>query len=75
MSEYIERPPAETLTIPWPTVRPLGVPLTAKGLREAWEAIVPGFGSGFTQSIEERCIMAALRAVYVGMHEAVDGDD
>ena len=68
-------PEADRLTIPWPTVRPLGLPLTASGLKEAWEEIVPTLDAGGPQSAETRCLMAALRAVYDGMYGVIAYDD
>jgi len=52
---------------------PLGVTITADGLKDAWDAIVPAFGQNgtITQSVEERVVMGVLRAVYDGMHGIV----
>lgn len=67
--QYAPIPEAPTLTIPWPTVRPTGITVTAGGLKDAWDAIVPAFGgNGGPQSMEERIVMGVLRAVYDGMH-------
>ncbi len=63
---------ADSLVIPWPTVRPMGFRLSAAGLQQAWsEIMTPIAEEQIPQSIELRCLMAALRAVFDGMHGIV----
>ena len=58
----------ETIRIPVPTVAPLGIPVDRDSLREVWDCYVkPGQDAGNLQSVEERILMAVLRAVYVGL--------
>lgn len=63
-------PGIKTLTIPHPTVRPLGQKVTRDELRAVWEVFVkPGQDAGELQSIEDRILMGVLRAVYEGLPE------
>ena len=58
----------ETIRIPVPAVAPLGIPVDRDSLREVWDCYVkPGQDAGDLQSVEERILMAVLRAVYVGL--------
>lgn len=61
-------PEKPNLTIPWPRSRPLDVTISAVALEEAWNAIIAPLANQGPQSVELRAIMAALRAVYDGMH-------
>ena len=56
------------LTIPHPTVRPLGQEVSRDEVRAVWDTWVkPAQDSGEIQSIEDRILMAILRAVYEGL--------
>lgn len=68
-------PGAANLTIPWPHMRPLDVPISAGMVKEAWDAIIPGLDGGGPQSGETRILMAVLRAVYDGMHGITRSED
>jgi hypothetical protein len=70
VSEPTPIPEAETLTIAWPAVAPLDIPLSASDVKDVWDTfIVKNRGP---QSIEERSLMAILRAVYDGMYGIYD---
>jgi len=60
-----------SITIPIPRVRPLGIPVdTVSGVQEVWDAFIkPAQDRGDIQSVEERVLMAILRAVYQGIDE------
>lgn len=77
MSDPKPIPETANIMIPWPTVAPLGVTVSAEGLHAAWESVwVPIYAEH--QSIEHRMIAGVLRAVYDGMHGITnqpDGDD
>lgn len=65
-------PVTDNLLIPWPTVRPFGQPVTAESMDMVWnEFVVKPQADEHIQSIEERYLMAILRAVYAGMHGQV----
>ncbi len=66
--EYVPIPESANLVIPWPHTRPFDISVTAAGLKDAWESIIPGLDGGGPQSIETRILMGVLRAVYDGMH-------
>jgi hypothetical protein len=69
-------PISETLTIPWPSARPFDIPLTSSDVKDVWNTIVkPLSDSEATQSLDTRCLMAIVRAVYWGMHGNVGVDD
>lgn len=61
-------PDADRLTIPWPAIRPLGIPVSAGGVKEAWDAIIAPLAGEGPQSVELRVLMAVVRSVYDGMH-------
>lgn len=53
---------------PVPTIAPLGIEMSRDGVREVWDAFVkPKQDSGELQSVEDRALMAILRAVYEGL--------
>lgn len=56
----------EKITIPMPLVRPLGFPVDRDAVREVWNEFVVK-PNEIVQSIETRCLMAILRAVYAGL--------
>lgn len=70
MPEPTPIPEADSLVIPWPVVRPMGFRLSAAGLEQAWKEIVTPLIEE-DGSIEMRCLAAALRAVFDGMHGIV----
>ncbi|MEX1078899.1 MAG: hypothetical protein WED09_07310 [Homoserinimonas sp.] len=55
------------VTIPVPVVAPLGQEVTRDEVRAAWETFVVQQQGGGLQSIEDRILMAILRAVYEGL--------
>lgn len=58
----------KTIVIPLPIVRPLGQEIDCEGVQMVWDTFIkPGQDSGNPQSIEERYLMAILRAVYQGL--------
>lgn len=58
----------KTVVIPVPIVLPLGVEVDASGVQMVWDTYIkPGQAAGNPQSVEERCLMAILRAVNVGL--------
>lgn len=58
------------IAIPLPLVRPFGTQITAGAVQDVWDAYVkPDQDSGNPPSVEMRCLMAILRAVYAGMVE------
>lgn len=58
----------KTFECPVPTMAPLGVELDRDAVREVWDTFVkPGQDRGDLQSIEDRALMAILRAVYEGL--------
>lgn len=60
----------EHITVPLPIVRPLGTPITSGAVQEVWDVFVkPAQDRGDIQSVEDRILMAILRAVYIGMTE------
>ena len=65
----------KTLTIPYPTVPPFDVPISAQGLQEAWDAAWKPIYSDGLQSIEQRIIAGALRAVFAGLSDCTDDDE
>ena len=55
------------MEIPVPIVAPFGVEVTADAVKEVWDVFVkPGQDAGELQSVEDRILMAILRAVYAG---------
>ena len=61
-------PGVRTVVIPVPTVVPTGVEVDALGVQMVWDEFVKRQqASGNPQSIEERYLMAILRAVNVGL--------
>lgn len=67
MTEYTPIPETPNLTIPWPTVPPLGFNVSAESLKAAWDSVwAPIYAE--EQSIEHRIIAGTLRAVFDGMH-------
>lgn len=61
-------PGFRTVVIPVPIVAPLGVELDATGVRMVWDEFVKKQQeTGNPQSVEERCLMAILRAVNLGL--------
>lgn len=61
-------PITDNLTIPWPRLRPLGVLVSADGVKAMWDTIIAPMVADHPQSIEERTLMAVVRSVYDGMH-------
>jgi hypothetical protein len=62
-------PPSDRklMTIPVPIVAPLGIECGIDGVRDVWDALVkPGQARREPQSVEDRLLMAILRAVYEG---------
>lgn len=58
----------ETFNCPVPEVRPFGVKVQAKHVQDVWDAFVRPVQEGdLPQSVEMRCLMAILRAVYSGL--------
>jgi hypothetical protein len=60
----------QVLTIPVPLTRPFGTPVTLEGVEMVWDAFVMPHQDD-PPSIEMRCLMAILRAVYEGMRTDV----
>ena len=60
-----------TITIPVPSVAPLGIPVDSpEAVREVWDAFVkPEQDAGIPQSVEMRVLMAILRAVHAGLSD------
>lgn len=61
-----------SITIPIPRVLPFGIPVDdVGGVQEVWDVFVKPTqdDSAPPQSIEDRMLMAILRAVYVGLSE------
>ena len=55
------------VTIPYPSVAPLDVPITRDDVEDVWDTFVkPDQDAGGLQSIEMRCLMGILRSVYKG---------
>ena len=67
----------QTITIPVPLVRPLGVPLDkAEYVQEVWNAFVkPDQEGEIPPSNEMRMLMAILRAVAWGLSDAEEQTD
>ena len=68
---------SESFRIPIPVMAPFGLPITRpESVQEVWDAFIkPGQDAHMPQSIEERALMAILRAVYKGLVDAdLDGD-
>jgi hypothetical protein len=64
----------DAFVMPQPLVRPLDIPLTRGGVQEAWDAFVkPKQDSGELQSVEDRVLMAILRAAYVALPDSPQG--
>lgn len=58
----------KTVVIPVPVVLPLGQEVDASAVKMVWdEFIKPGQAAGNPQSVEERYLMAILRAVNAGL--------
>lgn len=58
----------KTVVIPVPLVLPLGQEVDASGVKAVWDLYIkPGQAAGEPQSIEERYLMAILRAVNAGL--------
>ena len=59
----------DTVTIPWPHVRPLAIPVTPSSVQEVWDTFVKSAPEDFASppSVEMRTLMAILRAVYAGL--------
>lgn len=58
----------KTVVIPVPTVAPMGQEVDAAGVQMVWDTFVkPGQDRGDIQSIEDRYLMAILRAVFAGL--------
>lgn len=59
-----------TLNIPIPAVAPTGIEIDrAEAIHPVWEMVVTEQG-GRVQSIEDRMLMAVLRAVHEGLNRA-----
>jgi hypothetical protein len=59
---------AAMVTMPVPTVAPLGFEVTAPMVQDVWDTFVkPDQDAGGPQSGEMRVLMGILRAVYVGL--------
>lgn len=64
-----------TITIPVPTVAPMGWEANSASVQEVWDTFVkPDQDAGNVQSGEMRVLMAVLRSVYEGMLRAERGD-
>lgn len=62
--------PRRTIAISAPLVAPFMTELSAGDVRAVWDSFVkPEQDSGIPQSVEMRCLMAILRAVFAGMTE------
>lgn len=58
----------ESITIPMPMVRPLGIPVTKEAVQEVWDTYVkPDQDAEVPPSAEMRILMAILRSVYEGL--------
>ena len=66
MPDLQARGPDFRLRIPQPLIAPLGVPVNRDIVREVWDTYVTK-DEAYTQSAEERALMAILRAVYEGL--------
>lgn len=75
MNEHAPIPEATSLTIPWPSMRPLGILVSADGVKEAWDAIIGPLAEDAPQSVEMRILMAVVRSVYDGMHGITGSGD
>jgi hypothetical protein len=63
------------LLIDHPRSEPLGIPVSADGVREIWEAfVVPDQLKGTAQSVEMRRLMGILRSVYAALSTSPDGE-
>lgn len=61
----------EWVQIPVPLVRPLGISVTTDAVQEVWDTFIkPVQDRGDVQSVEDRILMAILRAVYEGLQIA-----
>ena len=61
----------DTLSIPTPRIAPFGIPIeSASGIHDVWDVFVKPCQSDDAppHSIEERALMAILRAVHEGLH-------
>ena len=59
----------KTITIPIPIISPMGLEITeASTIEEIWDAFInPTQEEELPPSVEMRCLMAVLRAVYAGL--------
>lgn len=63
-----------TVEIPMPVVAPLGIEVTPSGVQAVWDTFVkPQQDRGEIQSIEDRTLMAILRAVHAGLDPVGSG--
>lgn len=61
----------KTFKCPVPIMAPFGAELPSSAVQEVWDTYIkPGQDKGDPQSIEERALMAILRAVFKGMGDA-----
>lgn len=58
--------PAETLTIPWPAIPPLGVPMTSGMIEDIY---ITFLGKPGIMSIEQRALLDLLSNVYRAMRQ------
>ena len=66
----------DTLTIPEPVVRPLGMPVTYGALQEVWDVFVkPHQLKEMPPSTEMRVLMAVLRSVAAGISDRESARD
>lgn len=64
----------KTVLIPVPIVAPMGQEVDAAGVQMVWDTFVkPGQDRGDLQSIEDRYLMAILRAVNAGLDPVGSG--
>lgn len=58
----------QKITIPMPVVAPFGTEVNADAVQMVWDTYIkPGQEAEMPQSIEERILMAILRAIYAGL--------
>lgn len=64
--------PDANLPIPWPRMAPFGIEVTKSAVQDVWDTFVKPMQAKGVQSIEDRTLMAILRAVHEGMDQAGD---
>lgn len=78
MSDYdvMKDDMVKKVLIPVPLVAPLGQEVDAAGVQMVWDTFVkPGQDRGDLQSIEDRYLMAILRAAFAGLSAERESTD